>query len=113
MPDLETQAQEVRAKLAAAFNTASVYCTRHRVARCTVCTGTSNAELVSRVSFRPEDAVVARTNGRRDQRRAEFDAAVRYVYSLRLAGYLLVGVLEELVWNFDAALARIDKGDLS
>lgn len=91
----------------------SVYCTAHRVARCTICTGTSNAGLIHRIAFRPEDAVVARTNDRLDQRRSEFDAAVRYVYSLRLAGYLLVGVLEELTWDYDCKLARIERGDLS
>lgn len=94
--------------------TVSVYCTRHHIARCTVCTGTSNAELVSQVSFRPEDAVVSRTNQRRDERRAEFEAGVRYTFSLKLgSSWLTQGILEELVWNFDAALGRIERGDLS
>lgn len=98
---------------AAPAASARVYCTKHHIARCTVCTGTSNAGLVSRVAFRPEDAAVARTNDQLTRRRAEFDAGVRYVFSLRLASYLLAGVLEELVWDYDAKLARIGRGDLS
>jgi len=100
-------------QLAAEIVSARVYCTKHHIARCTVCTGTSNAALVSRVAFRPEDAEISRTNQRLADRRAEFDAGVRYVYSLRLASYLLAGVLEELVWDYDAKLARIGRGDLS